>query len=104
MSTKSEIVTLKLDDGAECLAEIAQMGGEQDVSLSALRIEGVMDTVKGIARQLHGVFEAVKPQEASVEFGIALAAKSGKLTGLLVEGSGDASFKITLKWTGASAE
>ncbi|MEI8211547.1 MAG: CU044_2847 family protein [Planctomycetota bacterium] len=98
MSRKFEVVTLKVDQGTEILAEIVQLGGEENVSLSALSIDGVMDAIKGIASRLHGVFEAVKPQEASVEFGVKLAAKSGKLTGLLVEGTGDTNFKIMLKY------
>jgi hypothetical protein len=30
--------------------------------------------------------------------------KSGKLTGLLVEGGGEASLTVTMKWTGLSKE
>ena len=104
MPSKLEVVTLKIDENNELLAEVAQLGGEEDVSLAKLNIDGAMDAVKGIASKIHGVLETVSPQEASVEFGVKLAAKSGKLTGLLVEGSGDASFKITLKWKDAAAE
>ena len=104
MSSKLEVVTLKIDENTELLAEVTQLGGEEDVSLAKLNIDGAMNAVKGIASKVHGVLETVSPQEASVEFGIKLAAKSGTLTGLLVEGSGDASFKITLKWKESSAQ
>ena len=104
MSGKLEVIELKVDENTELLAEVEQLGGEEDVSLSGLNIDGAMDAVKGIAAKIHGVLETVSPQEASVEFGIKLAAKSGKLTGLLVEGSGDASFKINLKWKQAAVE
>lgn len=33
-----------------------------------------------------------------------LTAKSGRLTGLVVDGEGEASFKITLTWSGAGPE
>lgn len=98
MNKQFEVITLKLDDNTVCLAHVARMGGEHDVSISEHHIDGVMDAVREISRRLHIVLEAVKPQEASVEFGIQLAAKSGKLAAMLIEGSGDASFKITMKW------
>lgn len=104
MSSKLEVVSVKVDDNTEILAEVAQLGGEEDVSFSKLNIDGAMDAVKGIAGRIHGVLEAVKPHEATVEFGVKLAVSSGKLTGLLVDASGDASFKITLKWKKPSAE
>jgi len=34
----------------------------------------------------------------TVELGIQLAIKNGKLTGLIVEGKADASLKVTLEW------
>jgi hypothetical protein len=40
----------------------------------------------------------VKPAEASVELALKLVVKSGKLTGLLVEGGGEAALKVTLTW------
>jgi len=35
-----------------------------------------------------GSIDTIKPDTASVEFGVQVAVKSGNLTGLLVEGSG----------------
>jgi hypothetical protein len=35
-----------------------------------------------------------------VELGLELAVKSGRLTGLLVEGAGSGSLKVTLEWGG----
>ena len=54
MSSKLEVVTLKVDDNTEILAEVAQLGGEEDVSFSALNIDGAMDAVKGIAVHFRG--------------------------------------------------
>ncbi|MGQ0717450.1 MAG: CU044_2847 family protein [Pseudonocardiales bacterium] len=55
-------------------------------------------TVEGIATELAQVWQQVKLSEASVAFGLKLTAKSGKLTGLLVEGGGEASLTVTLTW------
>ncbi|MGI9003124.1 MAG: CU044_2847 family protein [Pseudonocardia sp.] len=35
-----------------------------------------------------------------MEFGLTLTARSGKLTGLVVDGEGEASLKVTLTWSG----
>ena len=86
-------------DGVEFFAEIAAEDGPQTVGLDeVLSFDGVRDTVTAIGKELSKAWDAVKPAEASVELGLKLAVKSGKLTGLLVEGGGEASLKVTLTW------
>lgn len=80
----------------------AESSGGRGASTAALTeklsFEGVANTVRAIAGELHAALEAVCPDEASVEFGLDVSAKSGRLTGLLVEGEGKASLKVTLTW------
>jgi hypothetical protein len=64
----------------------------------AFLFDGVRDTVQAIADQLAAVWEKVAPAEATVEFGLGVEAKAGKLTGLLVDGKGNASLNVTLVW------
>jgi hypothetical protein len=86
-------------DGVEFYAEVADSGGPETIALDqVLSFEGVRDTISGIGKELARAWESVKPAEASVELALKLVAKSGKLTGLLVEGGGEASLKITLTW------
>jgi hypothetical protein len=83
----------------EFYVEVSDSGGPQIVGLGdALSFDGVRDTVDAIASTLGQVWEKVQPNEATVEFGLSLTAKSGKLTGLLVDGEGEASLTITLVW------
>jgi hypothetical protein len=42
----------------------------------------------------------VKPKKASVEFSLKVGVESGKLTSLLVKGTGEGNLKITLEWEG----
>ena len=63
-----------------------------------LPFDGVSRTIESIANDLTKVWQKVRPYEARVEFGLSLTAKSGKLTGLLVEGGGAASLTIALTW------
>ena len=63
-----------------------------------MSFEGVRATIEGIATELAVAWEHVKPSEASVEFGLKLTAKAGKLTGLIVEGGGEATLLVKLTW------
>ena len=84
---------------AEFYVEVAEGGGPATVGLDeVLSFDGVRATVEGIAGELSRAWARVKPLEASVEFGLKLSAKSGKLTGLIVEGGGEASLSVSLTW------
>jgi hypothetical protein len=91
-------------NGIEFFVEVADredIGVVQTAGLEdAISFEGVRNTISAIASSLTGALEDAKPDEATVEFGLELAVKSGKLTGLLVEGSGTTSLKVTLVWKG----
>jgi hypothetical protein len=86
--------------GAQFYVEVADAGGPTTIGADSgpLSFDGVRATVEGIATELAGVWDRVKPTEASVAFGLKVTAKSGKLTGLLVEGGGEATLTVTLSW------
>lgn len=56
--------------------------------------------VTGVARSLAEPLRAVRPDEVSVEFGIELTAKAGKVVGLLADGEAKGAIKVTLTWNG----
>lgn len=81
--------------------EVSEVSGPatiRDDGSSILKFEGVRHTVEAIAAELNQAWEKVRPSEASVVFGLKLTAKSGKLTGMVVEGGGEASLTVTLTW------
>ena len=85
--------------GAEFYVEVSEAGGPMTIrDEGPLSFDGVRATVEGIATELAQVWQKVKPSEASVAFGLKLTAKSGKLTGLVVEGGGEASLTVTMTW------
>ncbi|MGH4024201.1 MAG: CU044_2847 family protein [Pseudonocardiaceae bacterium] len=85
--------------GAEFYVEVDDVGGPATIGdRGPLSFDGVRATVEGIATELAEVWQKVRPSEASVAFGLKLTAKSGKLTGLVVEGGGEASLTVTLTW------
>jgi hypothetical protein len=92
-------------DGTTFYVEVAEPSGVGTVGLDkALSFDGVRDSVAAIAGELRLAWDRARPQEATVAFGLKLSARQGKLTGLLVEGGGEASLTVTLKWTQPAAE
>jgi hypothetical protein len=86
-------------DGTQFYVEVAERQGVGTVGLDHdVSFDGVRDTVAAIAGELAEVWNRVQPDEAKVDFGLKLSAKSGRLTGLLVEGGGEASLAIALTW------
>ena len=78
--------------------EISPGSDERDVvdAQRILSFEGVRQALEGVAGEVALALERVKPKKASVEFGIEVALESGRLTALLVKGSGTANLKVTL--------
>ena len=99
----SEVVTA-VADGVEFYVEVVEAGGPSNVGLDdVLSFSGVRSTVQAIAGELTAAWQSVRPDEAGVEFSLALKVKEGKLTGLLVSGGAEASLKVTLKWNGVTS-
>jgi hypothetical protein len=63
-------------------------------------VESLQSLITGVARSLSGPLRAVRPDEVSVEFGIELTAKAGKVVGLLADGEAKAAITVTLTWNG----
>ncbi|MGA5650416.1 CU044_2847 family protein [Streptomyces seoulensis] len=67
-------------------------------------VESLHSLITGVARSLAGPLSAVRPDEVSVEFGIELTAKAGKVVGLLADGEAKAALTVTLTWNGGPPE
>lgn len=92
-------------DGVQFYVEVAERDAAGTVGLGeTLKFDGVRDAIEAIAGQVAGVWDRVKPSEATVEFGLNVTTKSGPLTALLVEGGGEASLKVTLTWKSKDQE
>ena len=98
MSTRQELIPVTLANGTQIRMAATMLGGEEDVAFKLLSFDEVTNTIEGIAGSLNAALQKVKPRKASVEFGLEVAVESGKLTSLLVNGSGTATLKITLEW------
>ncbi|MFH8519406.1 CU044_2847 family protein [Streptomyces gelaticus] len=111
----ARITRIEMPDGTEVWArisgaeELAQPGsGPSFTDIGAgniadrvqARVESLQGVVTSVARSLAEPLRAVRPDEVSVEFGIELTAKSGKVVGLLADGETKGSIKVTLTWNG----
>ncbi|CCQ57772.1 MULTISPECIES: CU044_2847 family protein [Crocosphaera] len=99
MTYSDEIKTLKFSNGTEIKVEAIDLGGETRVGVDdILDFDDVTNAIEAIATSITTTLDKVKPKKASVEFGVKVGVESGKLTTLLVKGSGEANLKITLEW------
>ena len=95
---KTEIVEAELDNGTTIRIEAISLRGEERVAYNIPSFKEVTDAVEGIAHAIVTTLRKVKPQQASVEFGVQIGVESGQLTALLVKGTGTAHLMITLQW------
>ncbi|WP_405684609.1 CU044_2847 family protein [Streptomyces sp. NBC_00057] len=92
--------------GAEELAKPARGPAFTDIGYGDFaeqvqaRVESLQAVVTSVARSLAEPLRAVRPDEVSVEFGIELTAKAGKVVGLLADGEAKGGIKVTLTWSG----
>lgn len=99
MTYSDEIKTLKFSNGTEIKVEAIDLGGETRVGVDdILDFDDVTNAIEAIATSITTTLDKVKPKKASIEFGVKVGVESGKLTTLLVKGSGEANLKITLEW------
>ncbi|GAA2611282.1 CU044_2847 family protein [Paractinoplanes durhamensis] len=97
----SEVIEVQLPTGQIILARVDD-DGPADVGAHDARWKLAMDdlqaTVEGVTETVAAALERVRPDAVSLEFGLELSVKTGKLTSILAEGSGKASLKLTLSW------
>jgi hypothetical protein len=106
---KQTIVEVDLPNGARALVratdlERAGTGATKTSALRAFDFDDVAATLEGVSLALREALAKAAPDKVSIELGLELAVRSGKLTGLLVEGGGTASLAVTLEWNGDAAD
>jgi hypothetical protein len=97
----SRVVEVELGEGAVALVRATELdgGGAQKVGWQdRFDFEGVRATLDALTRSLRCALDDAEPTRARVELGVELVIKSGKLTGLVVEGEGKGSLRVTLEW------
>ncbi len=104
---QEQIVEMSLPNGSTALARVAAVDGGGAIKTSAMSnfdFADVGETLEGLAEAIKSALDKVAPDKVIVELGLELAAKNGKLSGLLVEGEGKGSLAVTLEWNGKAAD
>jgi len=73
-------------------------GATKTSALGGFDLAEVGRTLEGLAEAIKGSMAKAAPDRVTVELGLELVVKSGKLTGLLVEGGGTGSLQVTMEW------
>lgn len=96
---KRILTEIELPSGATLPVYAENLGGSKDVDvIDALPLKEVTGVVKEIADAFGKTLENIAPKGASVEFGLKIGVKSGKLISLLAEANGEATLTVTLNW------
>lgn len=99
MESRTEIVPVQINNNVQVMVEATIVGTEEDVAIDIRPFQEVTDAIEAITSAMVQTLEKVRPDKASVEFGIEIGVQSGKLTTLIVQGSSKGNMKITLEWT-----
>jgi Trypsin-co-occurring domain 1 len=99
------LVKVDMGEGRIVAVEARNFSPEQPVGIAdVLKFDGVTKSIEAVADRMTAAFDRVKPDRASVEFGIDIGVESGTLTGLVVKGTGNATLTVTLEWQRTRAD
>ncbi|WP_244329144.1 CU044_2847 family protein [Tolypothrix sp. PCC 7910] len=98
MEAQTKVISVELSDGSNVRVE-ATLISERKLSIPTRPFKEVTIAIESLSRDIAEVIQKVKPDKASVKFGIEIALESGKLTPILVKGSSAANLEITLEWS-----
>ena len=102
MDYQTEIIPVTLEDGTEIRVE-ATLVGEQEVGIGGkYSFDVVGATIVAIANQLTKSLQSVKPDKATLKFGMEIVLETGSLHALLVKGAAKSNLEITLEWNSQS--
>ena len=92
-----KVVEVSLDDKI-INVEAVVLGGEQDVAATLPNLDSIFDELTAVSQKISRVIDEVSPDKVSVEFGVGIALKSGKLSSIILNGEGNANIKVKMTW------
>jgi hypothetical protein len=100
----SHIQDIELADGKVITARIGAADpydDQEDVGFTetaVAKVEQLQDLIKAVGGTVLDAARAVRPDEASITFGVELTAKEGLAIAVLARGEAKASLEVTLTW------
>ncbi len=98
MATK-HLIPVALDSNCIILIETLVIGGEEEVASRLFDFDSMIHAVEQIGRKLSSIVNVEGPNKTTVEFSLRATMKAGQLVAALVDGEGEATFRITLEWS-----
>lgn len=97
MELQSKIISVELSDGTNIRVE-ATLIGDRKINFQTRPFNEVTSGIESLIKEIAESVQKVKPDRASVKFGVEIGMEAGKLTPLLVQGTSTANLEITLEW------
>lgn len=100
---QDQVVEMALPNGSTALARVIMIDGVGAAKVGAIPkfdFDDVGRTLEGLAGTIRSSLAKAAPDKVTVGLSLELAVKSGKLSGLVVEGEGKGSMAVTLEWNG----
>jgi hypothetical protein len=97
MELQTRIISVELADGTNVRVEATPIG-ERKINFQTRPFNEVTVAIESLTKEIAEALHKVKPDRASVKFGIDIGIESGKLIPLLVKGTSTANIEITLEW------
>ncbi|MBW4614806.1 MAG: hypothetical protein KME21_16325 [Desmonostoc vinosum HA7617-LM4] len=97
MEFQTRIISVELTDGTNIRVEATPIG-ERKINFQTRPFNEVTVGIESLSKEIAETLQKVKPDKASVRFGIDIGIESGKLIPLLVKGTSTANIEITLEW------
>ncbi len=97
MEFPTRIISVELADGTHIKVEATPLD-DRKINFTARPLNELTMAIESLSLEIAEALQKVKPDRASVKFGIEIGIDAGKLTPLLVKGSSRANLEITLEW------
>ena len=97
MELQSKMITVELTDGTSVRVEATSIG-DRKINFQTRPFQEVTTVIESLTQEIAETLHKVKPDRATVKFGIDIGIESGKLTAVLAKGSSNANLEITLEW------
>ncbi|WP_155297178.1 CU044_2847 family protein [Spirosoma aerolatum] len=96
---ETQNIPLKLDNGTLIYVEVESQNIEENVGLvTDYKFSDITDKIEGIAKAIVGSFEKVRPQKATVEFGINISLEASGITTLIAKGNANSTIRVIFEW------
>jgi hypothetical protein len=97
MEFQTKIISVELSDGTNIRVEATPIG-DRKMGLQTRPFNEVTTVIESLCKDIGETIQKVKPDRATIKFGIDIGMEAGKVTALLVKGSDTANIEITLEW------